>query len=96
MVQDRRTLLAKLGPRSARAALAGLVEAAVESDSMRTRLCGLVAVLAAPASEGLTGAVESAAISSALRFLLGLDGFDAVADETAEAAELPTRLQKSA
>lgn len=99
-------LLAKLGPRLASAALAGLsladeaITVRSASDSIRTRLCGLVveaAAAVAPPSDDVLGApvASAAATSSALLFLLGLIDVLGTA-AVVEAAELPTRLQKSA
>lgn len=94
-------LAAKLGPRSDKAALTGLLEAERSApNSIRTRLLGL-AIVAAPAAAatGRSDAaqeapIDSAATLSALRFLLGLvEDLDTTAVET---VELPTRLQKSA
>ena len=100
-----RMLLAKLGPRLASAALAGLLEAdevcalgRSESDSMRTRLCGLELDAPPAASDALEAPATSPPTSSALLFLLGLieDLDPPLAAAVVEAAELPTRLQKSA
>lgn len=107
--QCLRTLLAKLGPRSASAALAGLLVADHElvrsaSVSIRTRLLGLELPPSFPAGDTCAAlasepfAPSAATTSSALRFLLGLALLEDAALTAVDdaAAELPTRLQKSA
>lgn len=105
LFQTLRALLAKLGPRSANAAFAGLLGtdrraplSRSASDSIRTLLWGLAVVVVFVAAASDPPAIRSswpALTSSALLFLLGLEDFDALA-AAADTAEVPTRLQKSA